>query len=161
MLGWNNFPRGRVSKLWGKAIVQSKPFLSSINWCANLISLTLDYTHALPTFRNGVLHGHNEVENEIKVRGRLQDEIIVAYDACKRDKFIVPYNFRYLFTSKPLYQRVNQDHESLQCWLWSYQEAIASQKAANNRYAEAARKFFTPQRTYQINLYQDFTRLLL
>ncbi len=79
-----------------------------------------------------MLHGHSEAENDIKARRKLQDEIKAAFEAYKRDKFIVPYNFRYLFTSKNLHQRLNQDHDSLQCWLWSYQVAKASQEAMNS-----------------------------
>jgi hypothetical protein len=77
MLGWHNFLRGRISKLWGKAVAQFKHSPpSSLSWCTKLVSITLTFTHALWTFRNGVLHGHLDAENNIKVRGRLQEEKI-------------------------------------------------------------------------------------
>lgn len=79
---------------------------------------------------NGVLHGHSVDEMEAKERGKLIQYIKASHEAYHLDHFIVSNSFCCLFTSKSLIQRLNRDHDSLQCWLWSFNEAVATQKAS-------------------------------
>jgi hypothetical protein len=128
LLGWDNFLRGRISKLRGIALIKH-----STSRLKALISFVLDFSLSLWKFRNGVLHGHSVEEMESKERERLFQEIRAAYDAYHLDHFIIPDSSRHIFTSKTLKQILNRDHDSLQCWLRSYNDAVATQKASNLR----------------------------
>ncbi len=138
LLGWDNFLRGRISALWGRALSHHKSsrstgFPSPKIWSTSLISLILDFSFSLWDFRNGVLHGRTVTEQDAKKRETLINAITRAYDDYHQDRFIAPQNFRYPFSSKSLHQRIHQDHDSLQCWLWSYREAVETQRASTNR----------------------------
>ncbi len=63
-----------------------------------------------------------------------------------KDQFIIPRHHSSLFTSKTLEQGVKQDIDSMKCWLRSYEEAVATQKEASRRCAEALKHFFKPRR---------------
>ncbi len=114
---------------------------SPTSWTTDLISLILDFSFSLWDFRNGVLHGHTLEEQAAKERALLTNEITEAYETFHKYKFIVPSNFRYLFSSKTLQQRLHQDYDSLQCWLWSYREAVETQRTSTKWYAEQPRCF--------------------
>lgn len=115
-------------------------------WTTTLISLILDFSFLLWEFKNGILRGRPVAEREANERETLNNEITKAYEAFHKDRFIVPHNFCYLFSSKSLQQKVLQDYDSLQCWLLSYREAVETQWASTNRYAEATKKVFLPQK---------------
>jgi hypothetical protein len=62
-LGWSSFLRGCISKLWGSAFLKLQRFnascpSTSIHWMHRVILALLDYSSAIWSFRNGVLHGH-------------------------------------------------------------------------------------------------------
>ncbi len=101
LLGWDNFLRGRISKLWSIAYSKCKPspMQSLSQWTAKLISYTLKFSYSLWAFRNGIVHGHSLEEQEAKEREALCQEVRRAYEEYQRDKFIVPSNFCYLFLS--------------------------------------------------------------
>jgi hypothetical protein len=97
--------------------------------------------------KNPELHGHSIAKQEANERDALINEIKAAYEAFDHDKFLVPHNFHFLFSSKSLQQRLNQDHNSLQFWIWSFKEAVATQQASNSRYTEAAKKLFISRKS--------------
>jgi hypothetical protein len=95
---------------------RSKDQTSSATWSTTLIYFVVRVSLSLWKFRNGVLYGQSVDVMEANERGRLSQEIKAAYKAYHLEHFIILNSFCHLFTSKSLKQRLNQDHDSLQCW---------------------------------------------
>ena len=112
---------------------------------AKAIQCLWEYSQSIWEHRNGILHGTTIEEAKAKEAAALQSEITKAYEEYEVDNFIIPNHLRYLFTSRTLHHRLNQDIDSMICWLRSYNEAKSTQKQTTQRYTEAAKKFFQPR----------------
>jgi hypothetical protein len=76
----------------------------------------------------------------------LDNKIRDAYEAYTHDHFIIPHHLSSLFTSRTVHQHFKLDIDSKQCWINSYNEAVATKEASSHCYAEAAKLFFKPKR---------------
>jgi hypothetical protein len=69
-IGWDNFLRGRISTLWGKACCQEalcqQHWIDKKRWSANAIMAVLRYSQASWKFCCGLLHGRT-LEKPINV----------------------------------------------------------------------------------------------
>jgi hypothetical protein len=150
-VGCDNFLRGRISVLWGKAYVhhnqiKQKHITSLTTWTSSLIHLILEYFFSLWEFRNGVMHGHTNEEIMVRESNAIASRIHLAYLNYQDDHFHVPNRWQSLFTSKTLDQQLKQDHDTLLCWLRSYDEAVALQRDSTQRFSDAAKTFFQPRK---------------
>ncbi len=106
LVGWDNFLRGRISQLWGRAWQSPVIKIDYLTFSHQLVC----YPHLSPW--NSLLHyGSSEMEcfmsillqNTKPKREMTQSmKFIAAYEAFKRDKFLIPHNFQYLFSPKSL-----------------------------------------------------------
>jgi hypothetical protein len=148
-IGWENFFRGRVSKLWGAAYTYNATHCnghnSALTWSSELITYILAYSATSWDTRNKILHGNTLADHQAKLITSLSIEITAAYEAFSKDPFIVPSTFCSIFTSKTLTQRLHLDVDSMQCWLRSYKEGVLTQEENTRRQAAAARTFFLPR----------------
>jgi hypothetical protein len=154
-IGWEQFLRGRISILWGKAFSltqdrKNTTKISSKKWASDLITLLLAYTSSLWKFRNGVVQGHNLEEEEKKKRESLHTSITNAYAAYNADKFIVGRQLSSLF-DKPIEYILKSDIDYLQCWLNTYEEATKMQQVFRRRQSIAAKNFFKPRNTNNLH----------
>jgi hypothetical protein len=70
----------------------------------------------------------------------LYSQITEVYSNYEQEPFIIPCYLSALFSSK-----THLDIDSMQCWLCSYVEAIATQRINQPSYVEAAETFFQPR----------------
>jgi hypothetical protein len=154
LMGWDNLLRGRLSVLWDKVLTMSTPASpktasASTGRAVKIIQILWDYTLSIWEYRNGVVHGTTIQEAKVKEMEAAQRAITLAYGEYTKDPFIIPSRLRYLFTSKSLAHRLHQDIDAMHCWIRSYTEAKLTQKKYQQRYAEAAKKFFQPKNKTQ------------
>jgi len=147
-LGREHFYRGRVSLLWKEAAYLESLHLgiglNKQRWAAGAVSALLRYRHALWYFRCKVVHGHSQSEvNQCRLES-LHLQVAKAYEAFSADPFIVTGRIRHIFYT-PLSDRLQQDVDSLQCFLATYQLAIQEQAVYRVRHAQAAVTFFFPR----------------
>jgi hypothetical protein len=91
-----------------------------------------------------VVHGHSQTEVYQRRWESLCLQVAQAYEAFSADPFIVTGRIRHIFYT-PLSDRLQQDVDSLQCFLATYQLAIQEQAAYRVRHAKAAATFFFPR----------------
>jgi ribonuclease HI len=149
-IGWEHFLRGRLSIHWRKAYTISQTSSQSkappaSQWISTFIQRVLEYSSALWSFRNGVVHGHTIDEEKSKRLTNLATEITQAYEQYQQDNFIISHNLSTLF-DKPLQYILQGDVDFQISWLRTYKEAVATQQDFRQRQSIAARDFFKPRR---------------
>jgi hypothetical protein len=145
-----NFLRGRISLHWRKAYTLSKKgghpnAIPAPKWTSTLIRSILDYSSALWSFWNGVVHGHTKAEGKTKRLAALSAEITQAYEQYHQDNFIISRHLSTLF-DKPLQYITQGDIDFQTSWLRTYKEAVTTQQDFRHRQSIAAREFFKPRR---------------
>jgi hypothetical protein len=158
-IGWENFLRGRISLHWRKAYTMSKKgaqpnAIPAPKWTSALIWSILEYSSALWSFRNGVVHGHTIVEEKQKRLAALSVEITQAYEQYNQDTFIVSHHLSSLF-DKPVQYITQGDIDFQTSWLCTYKEAVITQKEFRHRQSIAAREFFKPRKSSITRTRQD------
>ena len=149
VIGWKAFHRGCMGKWWGEAyclITVNNDDHSALLWLSEAIHLVIEYTMKIWEVRNGILHERNEKGVEVRVLQELRDKVRLEYAACEEDKFIISRSQSYLFEIKTLQQQMNQDRDTLSCWLTEVADARDAQKRFRERAANAAKQFFHPRR---------------
>jgi hypothetical protein len=126
--------------------VKKKYITTSTPWTSTLIKIILEYSFSLWDFRNGILHGLTTEDTAEKEFNSIATWIRTAYHTYQEDPFHIPSRWRSLFISRTLDQHLKQDIDTLNCWLRSYDEALASQRDSTLRHSEAAKNFFKPRR---------------
>ncbi len=155
-IGWEQFLRGRISIYWRRAYGQS--FQNSRHpgrhtdkaWSSALIKLLLMYSRLVWKYRNGIIYGHNKIEEHNKKLESMQAEISKAFESYKADKFIISRHLSSLF-DKPLQYVLNSDMDFLQNWLHTYKEAVSTQQMLHQQQSLAAQTFFQPRRRVHQN----------
>ncbi len=140
--------RGRVSSSWGQvySIYYPTAGMHEIEtWLSDVIRTNLDLALSLWHYRNGVIYGIDTKESERTLIATLHREARLAYKLYESDPFIISRSKSFLFESRTLHQRLQQDRDTIQCWLADVREAQAVQEKARVRAAEAARRFFVPR----------------
>jgi len=148
-IGWEAFLRGRVASAWGEAYKSIYPTATIVEvqrWLSDLVRTNLDFSLSLWRLRNGLVHGKDWEASRVQEKKRLQKSVSEVFAAYKVDPFIVSRKQSALFDSKTIHQRLQQDRDSLRCWLADVKEAISVQQADRQRAAEAAQRFFQPRR---------------
>jgi hypothetical protein len=147
-IGWEAFLRGRVVLSWGKAYLTFFPDATDQEvegWLSDLIRTNLDFSLSLWKLRNGVVHGFDQEASRVKEKHKLQQQVTNAFLAYQTDPFIISRNHSHLFDSRSLHQRLQQDTDSMRCWLADVAEARETQRVTLQRAAIAARQFFCPR----------------
>jgi hypothetical protein len=147
-IGWEAFLCGRVVLSWGKAYLIFFPDATDQEiegWMSDLIRTNLDFSLSLWKLRNGVVHGIDWEASQVKEKQKLQQQVTNAFLAYQVDPFIISWNHSYLFDSRSLHQRLQQDTDSMRCWLADVAEAKKNQRVTQQRAAVAARQFFCPR----------------
>jgi hypothetical protein len=121
-----------------------------------LIQHILEYSAALWSFRNGVVHGHTIDEEKSKWLASLASEITQTYEQYAQDNLIISRHLSTLF-DKPLQYILQSDVDFLINWLRMYKEAVATQQEFRCRQSIAARDFFKPWRPTPIKQAQRGT----
>jgi hypothetical protein len=149
VVGWEPFMRGRISNKWASAY---KAFYSDASdhevtaWMSDVIRANMDLGLELWKHRNRLIHGRDQAEAKQKVGRDLKKKVREAFGACHKDPFIIPRTCSALFDRYTLDQRVNQDCDTLKCWLADVDEAKLVQRDNRERAALAAQTFFLPRR---------------
>jgi hypothetical protein len=147
-LGWDNFFRGRISKLWGEAYfaesMTRQRWVNKMQWAARVVEHLLCYSKAVWRCRCSLLHGLNQTEIHQKIVHKLQEQVKQAYQSYRTDPFIVNQAARQYFLV-PLEVRLKQDVDSLQCFLRSYSLAKEQQELCTQNQAQKAARFFFPR----------------
>jgi hypothetical protein len=147
-LGWEAFLRGRISAYWRLEYqrLTDTDTKTSLKWASYLVLNILQYSHALWTFRCGVLHGHTQDENTKKHREDLLEQIRLAFEEYEVDPFHVPSDWRRLFF-RPFHLFLSSDRDTLQCWLRSYSKAKQQQTLITQRVQKQAERFLISSST--------------
>jgi hypothetical protein len=114
-------------------------------WLGDLVRANLDFSLALWKLRNGMVHRITWEESRQKQLENLRKQVTEAYRAYKNDPFLVLWAQCYLFVSWYLHQRLQQDTDTLLCWLSDVDDAKRSQQESRLRAAAAAKTFFQPK----------------
>jgi hypothetical protein len=114
-------------------------------WLSNVIRTNWVLALSLWYHRNGVVHGTDTREVERKLITKLHKEVCLEYKLYESDPFIISRSQSFLFESRTLHQSLQQDRDSIQCWLTDVREAQEVQEEARVRAAEAAKQFFVPR----------------
>ncbi len=148
-VGWDQFLRGRVSIMWGKAFTahgsEGTRNKESSNWVKRLILKVWDYSISLWKFRNGIVHGTTKQENIEKCLAELRNKVSEKYAEYAKDPFIISPKFNSLFLKKSLEDRLKMSRDSLASWLRSVKEAEAYQGVFRASLTKAAKRFYHPK----------------
>ena len=147
-IGWEAFLHGRVASAWGEAYKSIHPTATIVEvqrWLSDLVRTNLDFSLSLWRLRNGLVHGKDWEASRVQEKKRLQKSISKVFAAYKADPFIVSRKQSTLFDSKTMHQRLQQDRDSLRCWLADVKEAISVQQVDRQGAAEVAQRFFQPR----------------
>lgn len=147
-IGWEAFLRGRVSKNWGSAYRGTFPTASEQEietWLGNVIKINMDLYLALWKHRNEVVFGQDEAAARSKTMEKLREAVTAEYRQYQKDPFMISRQQSRLFESRTLHQRLQQDQDSIKCWLADVTEAKQVQVELRRRAAEAAKMFFVPR----------------
>jgi len=147
-IGWDAFLRGRVGRAWGKAYAsffQDADVGEQERWLADLIRANLDLSLLLWKHRNAVVHGADQAAESLREKTSLLNKVVDEYRRYQSDPFMIPRNQSSLFESRTLHQRLQQDRDSLVCWLSDVALAKQTQIAHQDRAAQAAKRFFVPR----------------
>lgn len=148
-VGWDQFLRGRVSFMWGKAFLANSSLgtrtMESSTWVKRMILKVWDYSISLWKFRNGIVHGTTKQENIEKCLAELRTKVSEKYAEYARDPFIISPKFNSLFLKKSLEDRLKMSRDSLSSWLRSVKEAEVYQGVFRASLAKAAKRFYHPQ----------------
>ncbi len=109
-------------------------------WTSALIRSILEYSSALWSFRNGVVHGHTIVEEKQKRLAALSVEITQAYEQYNQDNFIVSRHLSSLFEN-PVQYITQGDIDFQTSWLRTYKEAVITQKEFRHGQSIAVKNF--------------------
>jgi hypothetical protein len=139
-LGWDNFFRGRISRLWGEAYfaesMTHQRWANKMQWAARVVEHLLCYSKAVWRFRCSLLHGLNQTEMHQKIVHKLQEQVKQAYQSYRTDPFIV---------NQAAHQYFLVHVDSLQCFLRSYSLAKEQQELCTLNQAQKAARFFPPR----------------
>jgi hypothetical protein len=105
----------------------------------------LDLALSLWHHRSEVIYGIDTKEAERTLIATLHREARLAYKLYESDPFIISRSKSFLFESRTLHQRLQQDRDSIHCWLTDVWEAQEVQEKARVRAAVVARQFFVPK----------------
>jgi hypothetical protein len=148
-VGWDQFLRGRVSTMWGKAFTahgsEGTRNNESSTWVKRLILKVWDYTISLWKFCNGIVHGTTKKENIEKCLAELWNKVSEKYAEYAKDQFIISPKFNSLFLKKSLEDRLKMSRDSLASWLLSVKEAEAYQGVFRASLAKAEKRFYHPK----------------
>jgi hypothetical protein len=148
-VGWDQFLRGRVSFMWGKAFSANRSLgtrtMESSIWVKRMILKVWDYSISLRKFRNGIVHGTTKQENIKKCLAELRTKVSEKYAEYSRDPFIFSPKFNSLFLKKSLEDRLKMCRDSLSSWLRSIKEVEVYQGVFRMSLAKAAKRFYHPQ----------------
>jgi hypothetical protein len=127
-IGWEHFLRGRISLKWSRAyqLFHSKPAQEPITaapWAKQVIIVLWEYSTNIWKFRNGVKHGHTKEEAIEKELESLRQQVNLEFSLYSQDPFIIPSQFRHLFHSTRLADKLQMGRDSLHCWLRTVKEA--------------------------------------
>ena len=115
-------------------------------WLSDVIHPVIEYTMRIWEFMNGIVHERNEHGEDVHVLHELREKVRLEYAAYEAENFLISRSQSYLFECKTLWQRMNQDRDTLSCWLAEVVDAKDDQKRFRERAAAAARQFFQPKR---------------
>jgi len=93
-----------------------------------------------------VVHGIDWEASRVKEKQKLQQQVTEAFSADQADPFIISRNQSHLFDSRSLHQRLQQDNDTMRCWLVDEADARETQRVTQQRAAVVARQFFCPRR---------------
>jgi hypothetical protein len=125
-IGWLHLQLGRLSKYWKTTYISLTPgstLMSSQTWASSVIYLLWQYTHSLWHYRNTIVHEGNLSDQSTFLWNRLRDMTTSYYQQFSASpSFLLPRH-HYLFTDRPLDQRLLQSYDQLTCWARSVTEA--------------------------------------
>lgn len=127
-LGWYHFCLGRVSKKWAAAVIQftlpdRHPY-TPLHWTSLLISALWKYSKSLWAYRNTVVHGATIEEQAQRMISSLHTSTTNRYTEFRANPQLVLPRHAYLFTSRPLEERLRAPYDTLAAWNRSVEEAI-------------------------------------
>jgi hypothetical protein len=125
-IGWRNLFQGRISILWGHAVLQiTKSSYSSLSttWSAQTILYLWKYTRSIWMHRNQVVHGKTDQDIANKIMESIHDQVRNSFTTFRTNSNFILSHHHYLFTSWSLTHHLNLDIDSLQCWLRSVKSA--------------------------------------
>jgi hypothetical protein len=146
-IGWHNLFNGRISKLWGRAVLQlTKSSYSSLSttWSAQTILYLWKYTRSIWINRNQVVHGKTDQEMANKIRESIHTKVRQLYETFQSTPNFILSRHQYLFTNRSLAQRLNLDIDSLQCWLSSVDSAQQDLEHHKTSLRLQSNRFFAP-----------------
>jgi hypothetical protein len=95
--------------------------------------------------RNAVVHGADQAAESLEEKTSLHNKVVDKYRRYQSDPFMIPRNQSSLFESRTLHQRLQQDRDTLVCWLSDVALAKQTQIAHQDHAAQAAKRFFVPR----------------
>jgi hypothetical protein len=101
-IGWHNLFNGRISKLWGRAVLQlTKSSYSSLSttWSAQTILYLWKYTRSIWINRNQVVHGKTDQEMANKIRESIHTKVRQLYETFQSTPIFILSRHHYLFTN--------------------------------------------------------------
>jgi hypothetical protein len=146
-IGWHNLFHGRISKLWGQAVVQlTQSSYSSLSttWSAQTILYPWKYTRLIWINRNHIVHRKTDQEIATKIRESIHAKVCHLYGTFQTTPNFILACHHYLFTSRSLAQRLHLDIDSLQCWLRSVESAQQDLEHHNTSLRLQSNRFFAP-----------------
>jgi hypothetical protein len=147
-LGWDQLLRGRLSALWGGAVVHTllaqHQWTYKRIWAAKAVKAFLDYSLSLWKHRCALVHGRTLEESKSLTLQRLTLKVTEAYQIYQEDPHIIPQRDRHIF-SVSLEQRLRQDIDSLECFLSTFQIASETQRQNHLALSKWAHTFFQPK----------------
>jgi len=130
-IGWDQFLHGWLSKLWTNAYscVQHLTGLpaSPEHWTKAIIQQLWKVSFHLWTYRNGVIHGHNQDDQLCLQSEQHQTQIHSYFMQCNQDPTIVLAKDRHLFQRISMTWWLSQDIDPLLSWINSVTLVIDSQ----------------------------------
>ena len=147
-IGWKHLLLGRLSCKWGAAVAlyRNKPNDSTVSttWTTQAIGCLWKYTRSLWGYRNTVVHGATDQEIADKIRHQTATKIKEFYNKYNNTPNFILQRHNYLFTSRPLLQRLKMDIDSMHCWIRSVEDAVQELHHHEQRQREHSSRYFAP-----------------
>jgi hypothetical protein len=141
---------GRISKKWSAVAIQytkESDIEHDEYWASIIIRACWQYAKAVWKFRNEVMHGATVQDRADRLIATLQTKVRDFYAAYRENPQIVLSRHQYLFTSRPLEERLNGSYDITASWIRSVEEAILVLKHHKAAMHAEARSHFDPYHT--------------
>jgi hypothetical protein len=125
-IGWDNFMRARISRLWSAHIEQATSQHQATQWERQIARWIWSYLEDAWEDRNQILFGDTREASQTTLQQRLDPKIRDLYAQCQQ----LPLSLRQTHTKLPLADLLKKPPEYLTLWMTQSEQTLRSHRKA-------------------------------